>query len=123
MIIRKQNLKSTISSSNKKLIREKKYMDRLIHDNYTSVHSSDVLTLQHLAWNQMLINANPTTVYCLCHYGPKHTVCIECAKQLFLIKPSTASCICEKIREHQCKSCKQNSSLTLAEKSVEYCME
>lgn len=87
MILLKQNLKSTISNNNKKLIREKKYMDRLTHANSLSVHSRNVLSLQHLAWNKMLINANPTTVYCLCNHGPKYVVCADCAKHLFLITP------------------------------------
>lgn len=89
----------------------------------SSVHSSNVLSLQHLAWNKMLLKMNPTTVYCPCRYGPKFVICAECAKQLFLIQPASSHCDCGILHGEQCRICKRNSDLTLGNKSIENCMK
>lgn len=118
-IYSKQMHNSSIFDVNKQLIREKKYIDR-VSGNFKLLHESGQLSLKHLAWNQLLSAGNPTTIFCLCQYGPKYVVCKACAKQLFLTTParrlSTFTFDKEK-RFRDCPTCDQKSILYLLAES------
>lgn len=116
-IYSKQLLNCSIFDVNKQLIREKKYIDR-VSGNFKILHESGQLSLKHLAWNQLLCTANPTTIFCLCQYGPKYVVCKTCANQLFLTTPSSEVYTIDKEKRfRKCATCNKNSIFFLPSKS------
>lgn len=116
-VIAYRNLQPSISEANKRLIREKKYIDRLVDGDPMTVHNIETLSLQHLAWNRLLTSSNPTTIYCMCKTGPKYVICRSCADNLFLSKPSCNSRKCEN-RNSICETCMNENRFILSKESI-----